>query len=408
VISICGIVGPQTVCLSCPCYTLSTNEPATWSVSSGFTVSTIGNGDRADVYATAPHGMNGVLTAVSNGKTYTQNIKACTASISGPGTVCNNTAFTIQNGTVTSWVLSPSSNSGFTITSSNSTSATVTATSQNGQTATLIANVSGGPAATKPIQACFASILGPDILCPISTFSLSNGQPATWSVTGDFNIAPPNTGSSVTVNATTLNGGSGILTAMFNGVPITKTIQSCQGIIGPTNVCNIETYTLHPGLQANNWIAVGSGNVFAISSSNSTSATVTANPTNGASGAIIATLTLNGVPYGAATKPIVASCGRGGGNANSSSSYILAYPNPVNNILTIEIDAVAAQNFLPVQAKLTFDVRLYDVQGNLLRNAKTDGGTVEFNVANLKDGIYYLHVYDGVNSTPEIHQIVIN
>jgi hypothetical protein len=58
-------------------------------------------------------------------------------------------------------------------------------------------------------------------------------------------------------------------------------------------------------------------------------------------------------------------------------------------------------------ANLTYDVRLYDGQGNLLRNATNKGGTVQFNVSALPDGIYYLHIYDGINSTPEMQQIVV-
>ena len=46
-------------------------------------------------------------------------------------------------------------------------------------------------------------------------------------------------------------------------------------------------------------------------------------------------------------------------------------------------------------------------QGNLLRQAATKGGAVQFNVSNLPDGIYYLHVYDGVSEKPEMQQIVI-
>ena len=54
-----------------------------------------------------------------------------------------------------------------------------------------------------------------------------------------------------------------------------------------------------------------------------------------------------------------------------------------------------------------FDVRLYDGQGNLVRQQLTKGGNVEFNVANLPVGIYYLHVYDGVSDKPEVQQIVV-
>ena len=56
---------------------------------------------------------------------------------------------------------------------------------------------------------------------------------------------------------------------------------------------------------------------------------------------------------------------------------------------------------------ITYDVRLYDGQGNLLRQSNAQGGIVEFNVASLPDGLYYLHIYDGVSPKPEIHQIMI-
>ena len=52
-------------------------------------------------------------------------------------------------------------------------------------------------------------------------------------------------------------------------------------------------------------------------------------------------------------------------------------------------------------------VRLYDGQGNQLRQQTAKGGTVQFNVSNLPYGIYYLHIYDGVNSKPEIQQIMV-
>ena len=51
-------------------------------------------------------------------------------------------------------------------------------------------------------------------------------------------------------------------------------------------------------------------------------------------------------------------------------------------------------------------MRLYDAQGNLMRQSSTQGDMVEFNVGNLPVG-YYLHVYDGVNEKPEMHQIVV-
>ena len=96
---------------------------------------------------------------------------------------------------------------------------------------------------------------------------------------------------------------------------------------------------------------------------------------------------------------------------------LLSYPNPVSNILNIEIDVEATAQARSLSsgvssagsfnAGLTFDVRLFDGQGNLLRQNTTKGGTVQFNVSNLPTGIYSLHVYDGVSEAPEIRQIIV-
>ena len=104
-------------------------------------------------------------------------------------------------------------------------------------------------------------------------------------------------------------------------------------------------------------------------------------------------------------------------NSRGMSTGIQVYPNPVSVILTIEIDieAIAQSKALEqttTEAKLlkydsTFDIRLYDGQGNLLRQSSAKGGTIQFNVSNLLDAIYYLHIYDGANSTPEIPQIMV-
>jgi len=80
--------------------------------------------------------------------------------------------------------------------------------------------------------------------------------------------------------------------------------------------------------------------------------------------------------------------------------------NPVSDILTVELNpqvssAIGATN-VPV-----YDVRLFDGQGNLLRQRKANGGTVQFNVSALPNGFYYLHIYDGVSDEPEKWQIVV-
>ncbi len=97
--------------------------------------------------------------------------------------------------------------------------------------------------------------------------------------------------------------------------------------------------------------------------------------------------------------------------------YYYAYPNPASNILNVEIDQEAitqaksmeqtTTGAKQISIQSTYDIRLYDGQGNLLRQKFTKGGKVEFNVANLSNGIYYLHIYDGVNEKPEMRQIMV-
>ena len=109
----------------------------------------------------------------------------------------------------------------------------------------------------------------------------------------------------------------------------------------------------------------------------------------------------------------------GGSNCNCSKSFS-AYPNPANNILTIEIDeeamdiartianAKATNNGQSLKVNPAYDIHLYDEQGNLLRQANTRNTMVQFDIANLPNGIYYLHVYDGVSDKPMMQQIIVS
>lgn len=101
----------------------------------------------------------------------------------------------------------------------------------------------------------------------------------------------------------------------------------------------------------------------------------------------------------------------------ASEPLVLAYPNPVNDILRIEIDRdalVQSETVEQTEAYIsrintnpTFDIRLFDRLGNLLRSTKTKDDTVEFNVANLPNGMYFLYVYDGESTKPEMLKIIV-
>ncbi|MDR1370753.1 MAG: T9SS type A sorting domain-containing protein [Dysgonamonadaceae bacterium] len=92
------------------------------------------------------------------------------------------------------------------------------------------------------------------------------------------------------------------------------------------------------------------------------------------------------------------------------SPYFTCYPNPASNILTIAIDQTAIalnQQFSGKLQKSPFDVRLYDNQGNWLQRASSSGENVNFNTSGLLNGIYFVHIYDGINAKPEIRKIIV-
>ena len=53
-----------------------------------------------------------------------------------------------------------------------------------------------------------------------------------------------------------------------------------------------------------------------------------------------------------------------------------------------------------------FDVRIYDRRGNMVRQVVTEGGSVAFDLSDLPDGTYYLHICNGVGE-PMIQPIVV-
>jgi hypothetical protein len=105
---------------------------------------------------------------------------------------------------------------------------------------------------------------------------------------------------------------------------------------------------------------------------------------------------------------------------HSSPSAAAVFPNPVDGILTVDLEAITAisRSKLPAdpeattaisQSKLpTYDIRIYDMQGNMIRQA-TDSkeSRITFDLSNLPDGSYFLHIYDGIKKTPEIHKILV-
>jgi hypothetical protein len=94
------------------------------------------------------------------------------------------------------------------------------------------------------------------------------------------------------------------------------------------------------------------------------------------------------------------------GNMNivPDEQSVIFYPNPVSDMLYIDLEKVVRT---PNKTVASYDIRLYSSLGNMVRQAKAPGGIVELNVSNLSDGICFLTIYAGNASKPETHKIIV-
>jgi len=264
-------------------------------------------------------------------------------------------------------------------------------------------NASGEIIASRSISSCPTQIVGTSMMCFSNVYYLNTLESASWSVNNSYFSVSPSTGTHVTVTATTAHGQTAQLKAVVGNNTYTFNIEACKATLsGPDKICNTSQafYVITQGAEVDRWTT---GGPFSIVSSTPYTAYVSTSATNGEGGAVIGILKNGGTS--AASKNVIASCGKGGSN----TGYVVAFPNPADDILYVSIDADAAKAQLPTQVNvgLTFDVRLYDNRGSLLQQKKTKGGLIDFNVSNLIDGVYNLHIYNGVNATPEMLQIVV-
>ncbi|MDR1370258.1 MAG: T9SS type A sorting domain-containing protein [Dysgonamonadaceae bacterium] len=92
-------------------------------------------------------------------------------------------------------------------------------------------------------------------------------------------------------------------------------------------------------------------------------------------------------------------------------SRAVIYPNPASGTLNVQFNDEAITQRQAVQRVAQvpgFDIRLYDTYGVLQRRASAESYNVQFNVSNLPNGIYFLHVYDGSGSNPpEVHKVIV-
>jgi hypothetical protein len=112
-------------------------------------------------------------------------------------------------------------------------------------------------------------------------------------------------------------------------------------------------------------------------------------------------------PYTSMQDQICYKLNRRGGASTVPSGF--AYPIPVDNILIVDLDVFAATNpTLYSGALILFEAHLYDRNGNRLLQQKAGRGIIQFDVSNFPNGLYFLHIYDGVNSVPVTEKILVH
>ena len=341
-------------------------------------------------------------------------------TIVGPENVCHHVNYTLTSGTATSWSVSPPDR--FQIVNSNSTSAMVKSLLFPSLPGTLTA-VIDGHTVNKSIYTCNTNISGPIFIeepAPV-LFELQGSVATSWTLgssggnsCGPFEI--DQSGSTwVKVSTSSFNGETTEITAWLNGVPVaTKTIYSnyvgSNGmyIYGPNNFWEYTFFYLDNG-----WLSLSDGDYWYVKTLTGSFVIDYSSFYTGTSVAVESLIPggsaiLYAVKPGIAVASFEIASYRG-----IPPSYLTAYPNPVSDVLYVEIDVDMFLQLQPPQISgsaptdVVFDVRLYDGQGNLLRQIFTKGNTEQFNVSNLPAGLYYLHVYDGISDKPEIKQIIV-
>ena len=82
----------------------------------------------------------------------------------------------------------------------------------------------------------------------------------------------------------------------------------------------------------------------------------------------------------------------------------LIYPNPVSDMLFIDLDRVVLTSNNVVAS---YNIMLYNSQGNMLHQAKATNGIVRFDVSTFPAGIYFLHIHNGISATSETFKIFV-
>ncbi|MDR1380603.1 MAG: T9SS type A sorting domain-containing protein [Tannerella sp.] len=260
------------------------------------------------------------------------------------------------------------------------------------------------------------SISGSNSICSSGTVTISP-TPTSYSWNCSSNLTLSSTsGNSATFSKNSTLGGAGWVSIVSNGIEVVRKAVNvgtpAVTITGPSSTPNGQYATFHAVTPTG---------------ANPTGYQWILNPQLNNNVYSTDTHAMDVAFYTAGNYQVVCratnSCGQGeyttmNVNVYNTSSYSLAYPNPASASLTVSFNPeLVAQTRVSLQtgaataaARRTFalDVKLYDRFGTLQRQALSAGEEVTLDVAGLPDGIYVLHVHDGIAATPEVHKIIVS
>lgn len=91
-------------------------------------------------------------------------------------------------------------------------------------------------------------------------------------------------------------------------------------------------------------------------------------------------------------------------------SYMV-YPSPASDVLMVNFDVKLPENsgseMMKNNQDIFFKIYLYNENGVMARQTTSDGSQIQFDVSNLPNGMYYLHIYNGRADKPEVRKVIV-
>jgi len=259
------------------------------------------------------------------------------------------------------------------------------------------------------------TVSGPTFFCTTAQFTFNNAPPGaavTWSVSPSSAVSP-SSGTGTVANVTAAGNADATITfrvSCGNGAPFNYNFHvgdynsSNYPVSGPTNAgCNQYVYystnalpgaTSYQWLWPSNWTYV---------SGQGTNQLTLQTDNNSGTGTV-------GVRVGA--------CGGSGGSpalfytsVNCVGRFAAeVFPNPASGRIDIaggrEVPGEGGNRAAVVPETGSYDARLYNATGNLVRSGRSTNGKLSFDVQQLPDGVYTLRLEDG-SGKPVTKRVVV-